>query len=134
MRKVPDSLLQTKLSSSTLLELYSLNTMIRNSETGICGKHILDDIYNNNSIWAPSHGTLYPLLAKMQENGYITEIEGTDFKKKLYRITKKGLEYYKQNANNLKYMLLESSMFYKTMCDSLYSGSDVILDKVECAE
>lgn len=51
-------------------------------------------IERETGFWCPSTGSLYPLLARMREEGLIAEVEGPEGKR--WEITPKGRELYTQ--------------------------------------
>lgn len=52
-------------------------------------------------------GTLYTLLARFEEEGFIKKV-GEDQRKKIYRITKEGNELFEKERQRLKQMLIDS--------------------------
>lgn len=107
----------SKMSSSMFLKIYTLSFMI-NKEDAVYGKEIIDYIKSFNTGWQPSHGTLYPILTKMTEEGLIKlsySCEG----RKYYSITPWGETYYKDRAADFRKMLSSTSKFYKTIAGEL---------------
>ena len=51
-------------------------------------------------------GTLYTLLSRFEEEGFIKKVE--DQRKKIYRITKEGNELFEKEKQRLKQMLIDS--------------------------
>lgn len=115
-------LFPTKLSSSAFLTLYTLYTLNANKET-MFGTEILDEISEmlGESAWKPSHGTLYPLLKRLETEGLIYVADETK-SKKYYGITFAGKQYLKENMESFKTMLAASSNFFSRVMIRMYSG------------
>jgi DNA-binding PadR family transcriptional regulator len=61
------------------------------SEKPMSGSEIIDEIEKRtNGRWKPSPGSVYPLLAWLQDNGYVKEIVAEDGGMKRYTLTDKG--------------------------------------------
>lgn len=106
-----------KMSSSMFLKLYSLSFMINRGDA-VYGKEILDYINSFNVSWKPSHGTLYPILNDMANEGLISfsyECDG----RKYYTITTWGEQYYRDRAGDFKKMLSATAKFYRTIANEL---------------
>lgn len=58
------------------------------SESELSGWGLMKKIEEETGYWKPSPGTMYPLLEKLEKDGYISS--RIDGKKKLYRATKKA--------------------------------------------
>ena len=57
----------------------------------LSGSSIIDNINKETkSKWIPSPGSVYPILAEMEGDELIEEIESTNRKNRLYKISKKG--------------------------------------------
>lgn len=52
-------------------------------------------------------GTLYTLLSRFEEEGFIKKV-GEDQRKKIYQITKEGNELFEKEKQRLKQMLIDS--------------------------
>lgn len=52
-----------------------------------------------NGRWKPSSGSVYPLLAKLQERGYTVEEPSEDTGIKRYAITSKGKQFFEKQVN-----------------------------------
>lgn len=71
------------------------------SEKPMSGAEIMEEIYNRSGgLWRPSPGSVYPLLAWLQDNGYIKEVQKILNGSKRYTLTDKG----KQMLEELKEM------------------------------
>ncbi|MGQ9515326.1 MAG: PadR family transcriptional regulator [Thermoproteota archaeon] len=61
------------------------------SEKPMSGSEIMDEIKNRtNGRWKPSPGSIYPLLAWLQDNGHVREITAEEGGVKHYELTEKG--------------------------------------------
>jgi len=61
------------------------------SEKPMSGSEIMDDIGNRtNGRWRPSPGSIYPLLAWLQDNGHVKEMPSDQSGLKRYELTDKG--------------------------------------------
>lgn len=107
----------SKFSSSILLELYTLNLMIKKDDY-VYGKEVTDYIGSFNLSWKPSNGTMYPIIEKMLTKGLI-EVAAKKERKKLYKITEAGRKYYSDRSADFKQMLIESANFYNTIANEL---------------
>ena len=78
-------------------------SIIRNQE-GISGYEIIQKINRKfNPMWRASSGTIYPLLSRLNEKGFVgTEefIDDNNRQKKIYRITVQGKERLKEVLKN----------------------------------
>ena len=112
-------LFPARLSSSNILKLYTLYLLRDNQK--LYGKEILDIIKNisHESIWTPSHGTLYPLLQEMKALGFIKE-ETAKGCVKYYSITEKGEDEFNKDKEELKEKIEYSSKFYNNLMNNLY--------------
>jgi len=61
------------------------------NEKPMSGSEIMNEIERrSNGCWKPSPGSVYPLLAWLQENGYIREVPTEEAGVKRYTLTDKG--------------------------------------------
>lgn len=77
-------------------------SMIRNNKD-LTGYDIIQKINRKfRGLWRGSAGTIYPLLSRLAEQGYvdITEITENNRQKKIYEITEKGIEELKKVLSN----------------------------------
>ncbi|MBQ6820237.1 MAG: PadR family transcriptional regulator [Clostridium sp.] len=75
-----------------------------------------------NGLWIPSTGGIYPLLKKLEKEGYIVG-EWDDPKKKfkkIYSLTSKGVDEYKTKKILLKSKIEESLKVFKIIYTDLY--------------
>lgn len=107
-----------RLSSSTFLKLYTLSCIL-NRQGPVYGMEILNRINKFEITWKPSHGTLYPLLEEMVNDGLIKFVYIADGKK-YYDITEDGKIYYEDRYKEFKQDLVEASRFFRAMSDELY--------------
>ncbi len=71
------------------LRFYVLK-LISKSESPISGYTLMKNIEKETGFWRPSPGSIYPLLASLEEGGLIEHCEEKD--KKLYSLTATGQE------------------------------------------
>jgi len=68
-------------------------------ETPMSGSEIMDEIEKQtNGRWKPSPGSVYPLLAWLQDNEYTKEVPVKESGIKRYMLTKKGEELFKEQS------------------------------------
>lgn len=61
------------------------------NEKAFSGSEIMDDVEKRtNGCWKPSPGSIYPLLAWLQDDGYIKEMPSEENGMKRYTLTEKG--------------------------------------------
>jgi DNA-binding PadR family transcriptional regulator len=61
------------------------------NEKSLSGSEIISEIgKRTNGIWKPSPGSVYPLLAWLQDNGYIKEVPAEESGTKRYTLTDNG--------------------------------------------
>lgn len=61
------------------------------------GSEIIEEIEGRtDGRWKPSPGSVYPLLAWLQENGYTEEVSSEEAGIKRYALTEKGQEFHKE--------------------------------------
>jgi DNA-binding PadR family transcriptional regulator len=61
------------------------------NEKPLSGSEIISEIEKRtNGLWKPSPGSVYPLLAWLQDNGYIKEVPAEESGIKRYTLTDKG--------------------------------------------
>jgi DNA-binding PadR family transcriptional regulator len=78
----------TALVPKGLLRHYVLELL---NEKPMSGAEIMDEIKKRtNGCWRPSPGSVYPLLAWLQDNGYIKEVPVEESGVKYYTLTEKG--------------------------------------------
>lgn len=108
---------KSKLTPGIFLELYTLGYII-GKDTEVYGKEILDNIKMYNTVWQPSHGTFYPVISNMLDEGLIEYAYEYD-SRKYYAITEIGKDYYNARVQVFKEMLLQSSNFYSNIAKTL---------------
>lgn len=113
-------LFPAKLSSSSFLMTYSL-FVLKSSGEPIFGKDILNELHKmlGDGTWKPSHGTLYPLLAQLEDAGYIRvafEKKG----KKYWEITECGEEFLESQMESFKSTLMASHEFFNKILGKMY--------------
>ena len=82
------------------------------SEKPMSGSEIMDEIEKRTSgHWKPSPGSIYPLLAWLQDNGYVTELESHEGGMKRYQLTEKGKTLYDEEKKIKRSFRREAKMF-----------------------
>ncbi len=71
------------------LKLYILK-LIANSKSAISGYDLMKQIEEETGFWRPSPGSTYPILAALEDAGFIEYTQDGD--KKLYTVTASGKE------------------------------------------
>lgn len=109
-----------KISSSDFLSLYTLFLLNKHSEP-LYGKEMLNKIQgiSNSHVWNPSHGTYYPLLEKMEADGFIEKIKN-DKSKNFYVITELGKNELKVRLDEFKPILTGGAKFFNNVLSELY--------------
>lgn len=110
------------LSSKDFLRMSTLSYMAEKNSSAY-GREIITHIKEKDSVWTPSHGSLYPLLSEMVDDKllYIDDEIG---KKKYYQMTEKGKEYYKKASSEFVDMLITTSNFYASFAKELHIEKD----------
>lgn len=114
----------TKLSSSSFLELYTLQ--ILNKKPGpVYGFEILKEINKSltDSAWNPSHGTLYPALSRLENRGSVKgtkENESNPKSKTYWEITDAGRIELDHQIDSFKEALISSNNFFSKVVENLY--------------
>lgn len=118
-----------KLSGLDILVL----SLIKN-KSEISGYDIIQKLNNKfRGIWTASAGTIYPLLNRLEEKGFIKSSEVMDSKrnKKTYDVTIKGIEQLKQVLeDNLEPSINSIGDFIKTIFKAI--PSEDMMDKMMC--
>lgn len=117
-----------KSSSNDFLKLYTL-TFILEKGRPVYGKEVISRIRSFHTAWTPSHGTLYPLLDKMIEEGLIEHSHSKNIKK-YYNITEKGKEYYVKEIPKFREMLISTVDFYTTAVREMESAKEKALAEI----
>jgi DNA-binding PadR family transcriptional regulator len=67
-------------------------------EKPMSGSEIMETIEGEtHGFWKPSPGSIYPLLAWLQDNGYISEVSREEVGVKRYTITERGLKFLEEH-------------------------------------
>ncbi|WP_297421807.1 PadR family transcriptional regulator [Thermococcus sp.] len=72
------------------------------SERPMHGYGIMVELENTYGIPHPSPGTVYPILGSLRRSGLIERVGEGKRDKRLYRATKKGVEYLREHDEELK--------------------------------
>ncbi len=82
------------------------------SEKPMSGSEIMDEIEKRTSgRWKPSPGSIYPLLAWLQDNGYVNELESHEGGMKRYELSEKGKALYEEEKKIKRSFRREAKMF-----------------------
>lgn len=71
-----------------LLRFLVLNLLAKNPMSGVELVEIIEK--ETDGKWKPSSGSIYPLLARLQDNGYTNELPSEETGMKRYALTSKG--------------------------------------------
>lgn len=116
------------ISSKDFLKMCSLSYIAEKNDSAY-GREILENLKDNlkdkDSLWFPSHGSLYPSLRELVEGGYLY-VEEEEGKRKYYKLTQEGKDYYKKASVDFVDTLQKTSDFYQRVANDLIS-----IDKVE---
>ena len=83
------------------------------NEKPMSGSEIMSEIEEqSNSRWTPSPGSIYPLLAWLQDQGYTGEIPNQEPGIKRYRLTIKGKEFYEEYVKKRKELQKRTEFFW----------------------
>lgn len=82
------------------------------SEKPMSGSEIIDEIEKRtNKCWKPSPGSVYPLLAWLQDNGYVTELPTDQSGLKRYELTQSGKKLLEEQRKIRKKFRKEAKLF-----------------------
>jgi DNA-binding PadR family transcriptional regulator len=88
--------------------------------------------------WRPSPGSVYPLLANLEENGFIEPYLNTDPGLKQFTITEKGAEELREiHQHHDHFGLRQKSMrkmywiMHKDMTEYIYESLEQLLERIE---
>ena len=71
------------------------------AEKPMSGVEIVDEIsQESGERWKPSSGSIYPLLAQLQNKGYTEELPIEESGMKRYTLTKEGAEFFKREIRS----------------------------------
>ena len=110
----------SKISTTSFVKLYILHML---TEKSYYGNELIDEIKTRlNRKWEPSPGMVYPLLRKMEEDGYIVGkwIEPVKRSIRKYKITDEGYEYYKKIKLLHKTVFEDSLTIINCTLDDIY--------------
>lgn len=119
-----NKLFPNKMSTNSFLTIYTLHILSEKNDK-MYGKEIIDKIEERfNSTFKPSHGLMYPILRKLEEEGLLrAEWEGNDPSKKTkryYQITTKGKLALDDESENFKPVVYESFLLLNRIMSDLY--------------
>lgn len=119
-----NKLFPSKMSTNSFLTIYILHTLNEKSHP-MYGKEIIDKIEARfNGVFKPSHGLMYPILRKLEEEKLVTaEWEGEDPSKRTkryYKITTKGKLALEEESENFKSVVYDSYNLMDTIIKDLY--------------
>jgi PadR family transcriptional regulator, regulatory protein PadR len=120
-----NKLFPKKMSTNSFLTIYTLHVLAHRNEK-MYGKEIIDKIEERfNSAFKPSHGLMYPILRKLEEQGLVkAHWEGNDPSKKtkrFYQITTKGRLALQEEVEEFKPVVYETFMMINGVMKDLYN-------------
>ncbi|MDO5707466.1 MAG: PadR family transcriptional regulator [Andreesenia angusta] len=110
----------SRLSTTSFARLYILHLL---NQKSYYGNAIMDEIKMRlNGLWEPSPGMIYPMLRKLESDGYIEGWwEEPDRRSiKNYKLTDRGYEYYKRIKLLYKDDLTDSLKMLKLIKEDIY--------------
>ncbi len=110
----------SSIGTTQFVRLYILHLLIERSHYG---KELIDEIgMRLGGNWKPSPGMVYPMLFRLESEGYIygswTEPEKRAIKR--YRITKEGEKYYRKSKLQLEPMFNQAANLIDLALKDLY--------------
>ncbi len=91
------------------------------AEKPMSGSEIMDDIQKRtNGHWKPSPGSIYPLLAWLQENKYLTELPTDQSGLKRYDLTESGKKLLEEQRKIRKKFRKEAKLFTPPFLGALW--------------
>lgn len=104
-----------------LLPIYVLYILNLGSTNGNDIAHKIGD--RTNGYWIPSTGGIYPILKKLEKNGFIIGRWSEESKKqqKVYTITEKGINEFENKKLLLKDKMKEALEVFKIVYTDLYN-------------
>lgn len=119
-------LFPAKISTTSFLTLYILYLFeFRNS---FYGKELIDEIQNRfEGRWKPSHGIVYPMLRKLEDEGLLNgawEDDSDKKTKRIYSITDKGREAFKKEIVTHEEVFIDSYNMMVQILQDLYKRKD----------
>jgi len=107
------------------------------SRTPMSGSELMEEMERRTS-WRPSPGSIYPLLAKLRDGGFIEEVEAEEVGLRRFALTEKGKELLNQyererevfgkKFHSIRRMWLR---IYREMDEELYESSLKLFEAVE---
>ena len=89
-------------------KLLILNILI---EEPLHGYALMNKLQNMLGGHKPSASMIYPKLARLKDSGFIEVIGREERDKKIYKITKKGIDYIENNKEKLNIILKKTKIF-----------------------
>jgi len=91
------------------------------NEKPLSGSEIMSEIEKKtNGGWRPSPGSVYPLLAWLQDNGYIREVQSEESGIKRYMLTDKGRQLLEEQRKMHKQSYMRGKFFIPPLFDLLW--------------
>ena len=121
-----NKLFPQKMSTNSFLTIYVLHVLGEKNDK-MYGKEIIDRIEDRfNSSFKPSHGIMYPLFRKLEEEGLVhAEWDGDDPTKKTrryYQITTRGKLALEEEVEHFKPVAYESYILMSNIIKDLYDA------------
>ncbi len=89
------------------------------NEKPMSGSEIMNEIEKRtNGCWKPSPGSVYPLLAWLQDNGYIREAPSEESGVKRYTLTDKGRQLLEEQRKMRCHLRMGRKLFVPPLIDS----------------
>jgi DNA-binding PadR family transcriptional regulator len=80
-----------------LLRFLVLNMLIKKPMSGVEIVEVIEK--ETGGRWKPSSGSIYPLLARLQDTGYTTELPSEEIGMKRYALTAKGKTFFEKQIS-----------------------------------
>ncbi len=91
------------------------------SEKPMSGSEIISEIeMRTGGLWRPSPGSVYPLLAWLQDNGYIREVSSEEAGVRRYTLTDRGKQLLEEQRKMLHFPPMGRKLFALPMISGLW--------------
>jgi DNA-binding PadR family transcriptional regulator len=90
-------------------------------EKPMSGSEIMEEIEKKtNGLWKPSPGSVYPLLAWLQDNGYVKELPTDQSGLKRYQLTENGMKLLEEQKKIRRNFRKEAKLFAPPFLGALW--------------